>query len=100
MNIKFYLYISPIKESTNTYLMMKSFESPIRPMVGDIIDDPGFDSQFHNSYEVVKVTLNYANDECFVSLNPLVIELQEIAVEAYIDKLKANGWKEISKEHI
>ena len=50
---------------------MKTFESTFRPAIGDIIDDPGFDPKFHNGYEVVKVTLNYELNKCYVSLRHL-----------------------------
>jgi hypothetical protein len=56
------------------------------PVKGDIIDDPDFDSRFHNGYEVVKVTLNYETNECYVSLHPLAIELEEISINNYIEK--------------
>jgi hypothetical protein len=75
---------------------MKSFESHFRPAIGDIIEDPGFDSRFHNSYEVVKVSINYSLNECLVSLAPLFIEQENMSAEDYIEKLKNNGWKDYS----
>ncbi|GAE37221.1 hypothetical protein JCM9157_4489 [Halalkalibacter akibai JCM 9157] len=81
-------------------MVMKTFESIIRPVKGDIIDDPGFDSRFHNGYEVVKVTINYETDECYVSLHPLVLELEEMSINDYLDKLKANKWRVVSKEEL
>lgn len=88
------------KESDRTEVMMKTVESTFRPVIGDIIDDPGFDSRFHNGYEVVKVTLNYASDECYVSLHPLALELEEISINDYIEKLVANNWCISSKEQL
>ena len=88
------------KESHRSELVMKTVESTFRPVIGDIIDDPGFDSRFHNGYEVVKVTLNYETDECYVSLQPLVLELEEISVDEYIDKLVANNWRIVSIEEL
>lgn len=79
---------------------MKTFESTIRPVQGDIIDDPGFDSRFHNGYEVVKVTINYEKNECYVSLHPVAIGIEEISINDYIDKLVANGWRIVSKEEL
>lgn len=79
-------------------LMSKTFHSDIRPVVGDIIHDPGFHSQFHNGYEVTKVTIDYSNNECLVSLSPLVIELQEISFEDYQEHLAAHGWKSVERE--
>ncbi|MDQ7862501.1 hypothetical protein RCO48_20295 [Peribacillus frigoritolerans] len=49
---------------------------------------PGFDPGFHNGYEVVKVTINYASNECLVSLHPLAIEIEEIGMETYF-----RNWK-------
>ena len=101
MHIQFVIFITPLKQnSSESKLMMKTFESIIRPVVGDIIDDPGFDSRFHNGYEVVKVTLNYATDTCIVSLAPLVLELQEISIEEYVQKLEHNGWEIVEKENV
>lgn len=98
MKFNLLLFVSTLEESMDAYCMMKSFESTIRPMMGDIIEDPGFDSQFHNGYEVVKVTINYAQNESWVSLTPLAIELQEIPVKSYIEKLEQNGWSKVTEE--
>ncbi len=92
------LVTSTKEENGNSEIVMKTFESNIRPVKGDIIDDPGFDSRFHNGYEVVKVTINYETNECYVSLQPLVMELEEISVSEYIDKLVANKWGIVSKD--
>lgn len=87
-------------ENNRTETVMKTFESMIRPVKGDIIDDPGFDPRFHNGYEVVKVTINYKTNECHLSLHPLVLELEEISINDYIDKLVANEWRIVSKEEL
>ena len=79
---------------------MKTFESTFRPVRGDIIEDSGFDPRFHNGYEVVKVTVHYERNECYVSLLPLAIEREEISLNDYLDKLVANGWQIISKEDL
>lgn len=100
MKIHLIIFISSVKEKGLSKMMIKTFESTIRPAVGDIIDDPGFDSRFHNGYEVVKVTINYASNECWVSLTPLAIEIEEIKVEEYIKKLEAHGWRSMSKEDL
>lgn len=100
LNISLILFISSINQEPteeNTQPLVKIFESDFRPQVGDIIDDPGFDSGFHNGYEVVKVTINYTSNECFVSLVPLAIEVEKISVEDYIEKLKKHGWSIQSK---
>ncbi|MCY8955783.1 hypothetical protein MOE39_18435 [Bacillus cereus] len=100
MKINLVLFVSSIKEKTIPKLMIKTFESDIRPIKGDIIDDPGFDSSFHNGYEVVKVSINYASNECFVSLHPLAIELEDIKLDTYIEKLEAYGWLAAPKEEL
>lgn len=102
MKIKMIIFLTSTKEQKENYrteIVMKTFESTIRPVKGDIIDDPGFDSSFHNGYEVVKVTINYETNECYVSLHPLAMELEEISINDYIDKLVANGWRIISKKN-
>lgn len=77
---------------------MKTVDSPMRPVKGDILDDPGFHPKYHNGYEVVKVTLNYETEECWVSLAPLAIEIEELGIEAYMEHLEAHGWKRMAKE--
>lgn len=103
MKINMLISLTSIKEQqeNNRYeIGIKTYESSIRPIKGDIIDDPGFDSRFHNGYEVVKVTINYEKNECFVSLHPLAIEIEEISINDYIEKLVANGWSIVSKEEL
>ncbi|WP_412965503.1 hypothetical protein [Fredinandcohnia sp. 179-A 10B2 NHS] len=100
MKIKMIIFVTSTKENNRSEMVMKTFESAIRPVKGDIIDDPGFDPRFHNGYEVVKVTLNYEKNEFLVSLRPLVLELEEISVKDYINKLVENGWRTVSKEEL
>lgn len=88
------------KEDNRMEIVTKIFESTFRPVIGDIIDDPGFDSKFHNGYEVVKVTVNYDTNECYVSLRPLALEIEEISMDDYIKKLVANKWYISSKEEL
>ena len=102
MKIKLFIFLTSAKNKENVVneSLIKIFESTFRPVVGDIIEDPGFDPRFHNGYEVVKVTVNYAKQECYVSLSPLAIELEEISLSDYINKLLANGWERVSKEDV
>ena len=102
MKIKLFIFLTSTKNQENVVneSLMKTFESIFRPVVGDIIEDPGFDPRFHNGYEVVKVTVDYAKQECYVSLSPLAIELEEISLSDYINKLLANGWEIVSKEDL
>ena len=44
--------------------------------------------------------MNYALNECWVSLCPLELEREEIEIETYIERLKLNGWCVVSKEEI
>ncbi|MUK90305.1 hypothetical protein GMD78_18185 [Ornithinibacillus sp. L9] len=100
MKINLVIFISSIKEPelATPACMIKTIESDFRPVKGDIIDDPGFDPRYHNGYEVVKVTINYVTKECFVSLQPLVIELEEICMNTYVEKLEENGWRRMSTQ--
>lgn len=103
MKINLVVFILSIKEQGENNIgqvMIKTFESTIRPAKGDILDDPGFHPGYHNGYEVVKVTINYATNECFVSLSPLMLEKEEITTVTYIDRLKAYGWRVVSKEEL
>jgi len=102
MKIKLYVFLTSTKDKDNTRseMMMKTVESSFRPVIGDIIEDPGFDQGFHNGYEVVKVTVNYEKNECYVSLSPMAIDLEEISFDDYINKLTANGWEIVSKEDV
>ncbi len=101
MKIHLLLFVSSIHaESPRKETLVKTVESDIRPVQGDILDDPGFHPGFHNGYEVVKVTLNYATNECFVSLTPLMVEKEEISVDAYVERLQEHGWRVLSKEEL
>ncbi|MED3324942.1 hypothetical protein P4377_26410 [Bacillus thuringiensis] len=102
MKIHFVFVVATSKHQTKPKfnIMMKTFESTIRPVEGDIIDDPGFDTGFHNGYEVGKVTINYAEKECYVSLSPLVATRETIQMETYIEKLKRHGWRTLTKEEL
>ena len=100
MKINLGIFISSKKEKNEGKFLMKSFESNIRPAKGDIIEDPGFHADYHNGYEVVKVTINYALNECFVSLLPLALEREKMKTETYIERLEAHGWKIVSKEEL
>lgn len=103
MKINLLIFVSSIKakkENNTGNVLIKTFESTIRPVKGDILDDPGFHPGFHNGYEVAKVTINYATDECLVSLSPLVLDKEEIEMETYIERLEANGWRVVPKEEL
>ncbi len=100
MKINLLLFISSANDPDEHAALIKTFESTFRPVQGDIIDDPGFHPGFHNGYEVVKVTINYASDECWVSLAPLALEIEEIKVGTYVKKLKDNDWREVSREEL
>jgi hypothetical protein len=97
MNIHLIIFVASINEE-QVVTMKKTFQSDFRPVEGDIIDDPGFSPRFHNGYEVVKVTINYATEECWVSLAPLAVELEEISIEEYVEKLQGHSWQIFEKE--
>lgn len=96
MKLHFIIFVTSLKE-TDAVIMQKTFVSTIRPMIGDIIDDPGFSPSFHNGYEFVKVTINYATEECWVSLTPLLPERTDISISKYAERLKTHGWKCVPK---
>ena len=100
LKIKMIIFLTSLqeKDQNQSTIVMKTFDSMTRPVKGDIIADPGFDPRFHNGYEVVKVTLDYTVDECYVSLSPLAIELEEISLNDYIEKLVAYDWRIVPKE--
>jgi hypothetical protein len=53
MKINLMIFVSSVKEQKRKSMykvMMKTFESSIRPVQGDVIDDPGFHPKFHNGY--------------------------------------------------
>ena len=100
MDIHLVLFVTSAKRvGSRSEMLMKTVYSSFRPVMGDHIDDPGFDANFHNGYEVVKVAINYEDEMCYVSLSPLAIEVEDMPVERYIDKLLANGWEIVEKEH-
>lgn len=100
VKIKLLIFLTSTKEHGRSEIVMKRFESSFRPIKGDIMEDPGFDPRFHNGYEVVKVTVQYEKNECYVSLHPLAIEMEEISLDDYIAKLVANGWQIVSKDEV
>ncbi len=101
INLIFFLASSQEPEASNTrVMMMKTVEASFRPVKGDIIDDPGFDSDFHNGYEVVKVTLDYSAGHCWVSLAPLQVKREEMPSRLYKQKLEKHGWEAVTKEEM
>lgn len=98
MNIKLIVFVTSVTNNQKQgEAFTKEFESDFRPVQGDIIHDSGFHSKYHNGYEVVKVTVDYERNECYVSLSPLMLELEDIPFEEYVNHLLANGWRRLSK---
>lgn len=95
MNIHFIIFIpeasNEIGEPAGA-VMMKTFVSSVRPVAGDVIADPGFHPDYHNGYEVVRVTLDYAEGECWVSMSPMVPELRGMEADDYVKHLSGHGW--------
>ncbi|RIW37433.1 hypothetical protein D3H55_04880 [Bacillus salacetis] len=96
MKINLVLFLASNHEAGKMETLMKTFESDFRPVKGDILDDPGFDPDYHNGYEVVKVTIDYSQDLCWVSLTPLAIDLVHLSFDTYIKKLRTNGWNTLT----
>ncbi|MED3324564.1 hypothetical protein P4377_24380 [Bacillus thuringiensis] len=46
------------------------------------------------------MTIQYAFNECYVALAPLVPILENIQIETYIKKLTEHGWQHIEKDAI
>src|SRR5690606_33906111 len=99
MKIYLVIFVCDTKagEALNGVTMIKTAESDFRPMQGDIIDDLGFAPKFHNGYEVVKVTVNYDTNECYVSIAPLALEVQDNELTDYMAKLRANAGRPYHK---
>lgn len=102
MNVNLLIFVSSAKYSKSqaSRNLVKTYESDFRPAKGDCLDDPGFHPSFHNGYEVARVTINYAKNECWVSLTPLAPEIESISIEEYISHLKAHGWREFKKQEL
>ncbi|MFX3633938.1 MAG: hypothetical protein ACE3L7_26645 [Candidatus Pristimantibacillus sp.] len=104
MKINLLFFLHSIKKGNTPKdkheILIKTFESPVRPIKGDILDDPGFHPDFHNGYEVAKVTINYEFNECWVSLTPLALEIENIPKETYLNNLIHHGWRTISIEEL
>ncbi|GIN61842.1 hypothetical protein J27TS8_18350 [Robertmurraya siralis] len=64
MNINLLIFVSSLNNNHKNEVLQKSYQSDFRPMIGDIVDVPGFHPQYHNGYEVVKVTINYHINMC------------------------------------
>lgn len=100
MNIHLLLFLVSHANENRRQALIKTVRSHFRPVAGDFLDDPGFDPAFHNGYEVVKTTINYATEDCWVSLAPIAAEVEELTFDAYVEKLLANGWRTVSKEEL
>lgn len=101
MKINLIIFVSSVQASNQKHegkAMIKTIESDIRPSIGDVIDDPGFHPGYHNGYEVVKVTINYVKNECYVSLSPMAIDTMELPMSAYIEHLTSHGWRIFSTD--
>ncbi|MCQ6343507.1 hypothetical protein NPM06_28745 [Bacillus cereus] len=87
-----------LEDGSHVSGLMKTFESMIRPMEGDLLDDPGFYAEPYD-YSIIKISINYETDECYVSMMPVRIENMDLKVlHTYIEKLKMNGWSVIPTE--
>lgn len=89
-----------LEDGSHVSGLMKIFESIIRPMEGDLLDDPGFYAEPYD-YSIIKISINYETDECYVSMMPVRIENMDLKVlHTYIEKLKTNGWSVIPTEEL
>ncbi|MCQ6288740.1 MULTISPECIES: hypothetical protein [Bacillus cereus group] len=87
-----------LQDGSHVSGLMKTFKSIIRPMEGDLLDDPGFYAEPYE-YTIIKTSINYETDECYVSMKPILMEtMDEKVLYTYIEKLKMNGWSVIPTE--
>ncbi|PEO00194.1 hypothetical protein CN553_07430 [Bacillus cereus] len=62
--MKIYLIqLVTLQDGSHVSGLMKTFESTIRPMEGDLLDDPGFYVEPYE-YIIIKISINYGTDEC------------------------------------
>lgn len=101
MIVKIYVVqLVRLEDGSHVSGLMKTFESMIRPMEGDLLDDPGFYAEPYD-YSIIKISINYETDECYVSMMPVRIENMDLKVlHTYIEKLKTNGWSVIPTEEL
>lgn len=73
----------------NARTVMKELESNVIPHKGDFISDSFYKDPYE--YEVVEVTINYQENECYVSIAPIVLNSSDIEL--------LRKWIEIAKLH-
>ncbi|WP_238902652.1 hypothetical protein [Clostridium sp. YIM B02506] len=75
--------------SNGSITMRKEFESNIIPHKGDMIGDPVFSSPYE--YEVADVIIDYENNTCYVTLEMVNMDHNNVEV--------LKEWKEVCKLH-
>ena len=69
----------------------KTYESNIKPTVGDKIEDPIWKDPYE--YEVKEVVINYAVGECYVAIEEYNITVPENRKDDFVNMAHSHGWK-------
>lgn len=82
-----------LEEDIRSYrTIAKSFDSNVIPHKGDFISDTAFIDPYE--YEVIDVTFSDTEDECYVSLSPVVIQTGDInQLKSYIEMTSWHKWE-------
>lgn len=86
--------LNTAEEDGSTFVtLLKNFESDIKPCEGDLIEDPAF-AEYPFGYEVVKVTIDFAENACYVSIGVLELDSGDgVILTGYVDHALAHGWR-------
>lgn len=81
-----------LKDYRNGFVnIYKEFESDVVPHKGDYISDSCFKDPYE--HEVVEVIINYRENECTVSLKPIVANSDDRAVlRNYVEMSELHDW--------
>lgn len=72
--------------------LIKSFASQPVPSVGFKIKDIAFSDP--SEYEVINVAINYENEDCFVYLEPILLESNDTEdLKDFIREYVIHGWE-------
>ena len=72
--------------------LIRSFDSKITPQVNSRIVDPAFSNP--KGYQAVEVAINYAEEECWVYIEPLIIDGNDLDdLRDIIGDYMMRGWE-------
>lgn len=79
------------------FLMRKEFEANIIPHVGDSIGDSVWKDPYE--HKVIETIINYQEDECYVSLESIKFNHNDIDVlKKWCEMVKLHGWATIPEQ--